>query len=140
MGSHPTSSPQKIHGKPTSRVDVTKTLAEPELNPHSTEAIARQLLDPAVSDEEEEEYRGYVDQCQELIEAAVDRKDRLVYQVAAKIAAGETDWQHDVVDEAFLNYVERGTTQYLEGASRKDALPVAFNYERWIGGQGQRVS
>lgn len=60
MGTHPTSSPQKIHGKPISRVDVTKALAEPELNPHSTEVIARQLLDPAVSEEEEEEYHGCV--------------------------------------------------------------------------------
>jgi hypothetical protein len=140
MGTHPTSSPQKIHGKPVSRADVTKVLAEPELNPHSTEAIARQLLNPVVSEEEEEEYQGYVDQCQELIEAAVDRKDRTVYQTVARTATGETaDWQDDVADEVFLNYVERGTTQYLDGAGRKDALPVAFNYERWIGGLGQRV-
>jgi hypothetical protein len=60
MGTHPTSSPQKIHGKPVSRADVTKVLAEPELNPHSTEAIARQLLNPVVSEEEEEEYQGCV--------------------------------------------------------------------------------
>jgi phosphatidylinositol 3,5-bisphosphate 5-phosphatase len=83
----------------------------------------------------------YVDQCQELIEAAVDRKDRIVYQTAARMATGETiNWQDDVADEAFLNYVERGTTQHLDNAGRKDALPVAFNYERWIGGLGQRIS
>jgi hypothetical protein len=81
----------------------------------------------------------YIDQCQELIEAAVDRKDRIVYQTAARTATGETaDWQDDV-DETFLNYVERGTAQYLDGAG-KDALPVAFNYERWISGLGQRAS
>jgi len=120
---------------------VTKVLAEPELNPHSTELIARQLLDPIVSEEEEEEYRGYVDQCQELIEAAVDRKDRIVYQAAARTATGETpDWQDDTAGEAFINYVERGTTQYLDGAGRKDPFPVAFNYERWISGLGQRAS
>lgn len=82
----------------------------------------------------------YIDQCQELIEAAVDRKDRIVYQTAARTAIGEgTDWQNDVADEVFVNYVERGTAQYLDGAGGKDALPVAFNYERWVGGLGQRV-
>jgi phosphatidylinositol 3,5-bisphosphate 5-phosphatase len=60
MGAHPSSSPQKIHGKAVSRVNVKSTLAEPEMNPHSTEVIARQLLDPAVSEEEEEEYQGCV--------------------------------------------------------------------------------
>jgi len=140
MGSQPTSSPQKTHGKPDSRADVTKALAEPEFNAHSTAVIARQLLDPAVSEEEEDEYRGYIDQCQELIEAAVDRKDRMVYQAAARTATGETAaWQDEIVDEVFLNYVERGTAQYLDGAGRKDALPVAFNYDRWIGGLGQRM-
>lgn len=58
IGAHPTSSPQKIHGKLASRIEVKKALTEPELNPHSTEAIARQLLDPFVSEEEEEEYKG----------------------------------------------------------------------------------
>lgn len=57
MGTHPTSS-KKIHGKPISRIEVKKTLTEPELNPHSTEVIARQLLDPVVSEEEVEEYQG----------------------------------------------------------------------------------
>lgn len=80
----------------------------------------------------------YIDQCEELIEAAVDRKDRIVYQTAARTAAGETvDWHNDV-DEAYFSYVERGTAQYLDGAGQKDALPVAFNYERWISGLGQR--
>lgn len=60
MSAHPISSPQKMHGKPLSRVDFTKALPEPELHPHSTEVIARQLLDPAVSEEEEEEYQGCV--------------------------------------------------------------------------------
>lgn len=59
MGANPTSAPQKTHGKPISRVEVKKAFVEPESNPHSTEVIARQSLDPAVSEEEEEEYQGY---------------------------------------------------------------------------------
>lgn len=60
MGAHPTTSPQKIHGKPISRIEVKKVFAEQELNPHSTEVIAWQLLNPTVSEEEEEEYQGWV--------------------------------------------------------------------------------
>jgi len=56
----------------------------------------------------------YIDQCQELIEAAVDRKDRIVYQTAARTAIGEgTDWQNDVADEVFVNY-DRGMKSVLE--------------------------
>lgn len=141
MGAHPTSSPQKTHGKLISRVEVKKVLPEPELNPHSTEVIAQQLLNPGVSEEEEEEYQGYIDQCQELVEALVERKDLVVYMTAVRTATGEAaGWQDEVVDDAYLVYVERGTTRYLDGAGRKDALPVAFNYERWISGLGQRAS
>lgn len=66
----------------------------------------------------------------------MERKDLAVYQTAVRAATGETaDWQ-DEVDETFIGYVERGTTQYLDG---KDALLVGFSYERWIGGAGQRL-
>ena len=58
MGAHPISSTEKAHGKPVSRAEPTKSYTEPESNPHSTEAIALQSLDPAVSEEEEEEYQG----------------------------------------------------------------------------------
>lgn len=152
MGAYPVSHSKKLHGKPVSKVEVARDVVEPELNPHSTEAIARQLLNPAVSEEEEEEYQGYVilclvsmttygiyryiDQCQELVGALVERKDLAVYQTAVRTAAGDSDGQDDVVEDAFIAYVERGTTQYLD---RKEALPVAFNYDRWIGGVGQRI-
>lgn len=60
MTTHPVSNPQKSRGKPVSKVEVKKTHEEPELNPHSTEVIAMHLLDPSVSEEEEEEYHGCV--------------------------------------------------------------------------------
>lgn len=81
----------------------------------------------------------YIDQCQDLIEAlGVQRKDRSIYQTVIRTATGEVaDWHDDAVDETYLAYVERGTTQYLDGG--KEALPVAFNYDRWLGSAGQRV-
>jgi hypothetical protein len=60
MGANPTSSPQKVYGKPTTRPEVKKAHDEPELEPHSTEMIARRLLDPFVSEDEEAEYQGQV--------------------------------------------------------------------------------
>ena len=63
MGAYPPSHSKKLHGKPISKIEVARDVIEPELSPHSTEAIARQLLDPAVSEEEEEEYQGYVILC-----------------------------------------------------------------------------
>jgi hypothetical protein len=62
-----------------------------------------------------------------------ERKDLEVYSMAVRTATGEmSDWQEQVPKE-FIAYVERGTSQYLDGVGRKDALPVAFNYERWLG-------
>lgn len=58
MGAHPASHPKKMNGRLVSTVKATETVTEPELNPHSTEVIAKQLLDPVVSEEEEEEYQG----------------------------------------------------------------------------------
>ena len=55
-----------------------------------------------------------------------------MYQTAVRTAAGDSDGQDDVAEDAFIAYVERGTTQYLDG---KEALPVAFSYDRWIGGR-----
>ena len=49
-----------------------------------------------------------------------------------------SEWREDTPDEAFFNYLERGTTQHLDDIGRKDALPVYFNYERWVGGGGLR--
>jgi phosphatidylinositol 3,5-bisphosphate 5-phosphatase len=60
IGANPTSSPPKARGKPAAKPQEKKSPASPELEPHSTEMIARRLLDPSVSEEEEAEYQGSV--------------------------------------------------------------------------------
>jgi len=136
IGANPTSSPQKAYGKPVSRVEVKKAHPEPELEPNSTEAIAKQLLNPSVTEEEEAEYQGYIDQCQELLDAPktiAERKDFEVYQLAVRTGSGEVlDGREEIIDDALIAYVERGSTQYLDGVGRKDALPISFNYDRWV--------
>lgn len=134
MSSHPNAAPNKPP-KPASR-PTTKHTVLPELDRHSTEAIAKQLLEPTVSDNEVAEYQGYIDQCQELLDAPTtmgERKDLEVYSMAIRTATGETsDWLEEVPKE-FVTYVERGRTQYLDGG-QGEGFPVSFNYERWLGG------
>jgi hypothetical protein len=40
-------------------------------------------------------------------------------------------WLEDVPKD-FVTYVERSSTQYLDDG-KKQAFPVTFNYERWLG-------
>jgi phosphatidylinositol 3,5-bisphosphate 5-phosphatase len=78
----------------------------------------------------------YIDQCQELLDAPTiaERKDLDVYQIAVRTSTGDlNEWHDESPDEAFSTYVERGTTRYLDGSGRKEAFPIVFNYERWLG-------
>ncbi|TFK37658.1 SacI homology domain-containing protein [Crucibulum laeve] len=138
--SHPTTSSKKSRGKSVSRIETKKTPTEPVLEKHSTEAVARQLLEPTVSEKEEAEYQGYIDQCEELLEAPStvgERKDLEVYAAAVGLANGGEmlTWQ-DEEPKDFVTYVERGSTSYLDGGGRKDPLPITYNYERWLSNPG----
>jgi hypothetical protein len=48
------------HGRGAPRGEIQRDKIDLEVDPHSTETIAFQLLDPTVSEEEEAEYQGYV--------------------------------------------------------------------------------
>lgn len=139
MGSHPPVSTKKSHGKAASRPETKKTTPHVLLDKHSTEAIAMQLLEPNVSESEEAEYQGYIDQCQELLDAPStmgERKDLEIYIAAVRNAGGEgLDWPEDAPRD-LIAYVERGSLNYIDG-SKKEPFPVTFNYERWLSGAGQ---
>jgi len=135
IGSQPDSSPKKMLRKVISRAEIKKRPLLSDPDRHSTEVMATQLLDPIVSNTEEAEYQGYIDQCQELLDAPTtmgERKDLEVYSIAVRTAAGEMPDRPEEVSKDFIAYVERGRIQYLEGISRKDGLSV-FNYDRWLG-------
>jgi len=104
---------------------------------YSTETIAKQLLDPVVSEVERAEYQGYIDQCQELLDAPAtlgERKALEVYALAVQTAKGDThDYWPEEIPKEFFSYVERSSTQYLDGG-KKEALPVSFDYDRWLSG------
>ena len=61
-----------------------------------------------------------------------------MYANAVRTAQGEVSgyWDgHDAIPpKEFVAYVERGVNAYLDGIGtvRKDPLPVAWNYERWL--------
>ncbi|KAG5641928.1 hypothetical protein DXG03_003954 [Asterophora parasitica] len=127
--SHPHPAPKKPLGKPVARPDTKRSTTVPELDRHSTEVIAMQLLEPTVSETEEAEYQGYIDQCQELLDAPTtmgERKDLEVYSTAIRAATGEIlDWQDDAVPpKEFVAYIERGNTMYLDGR-HGEGLPTS---------------
>ncbi|PPQ98648.1 hypothetical protein CVT24_004146 [Panaeolus cyanescens] len=120
--------------------DKPKTPTEgTTLDRNSSEQVARALLDPTVSADEEAEYQGYIDQYQDLLEApsTLERKDLEVYNNAIQTAKGAgllevwTDDPEDVYSRDLVAYVEKSSTRYLDGVE-KEAFPVTFNYERWL--------
>ncbi|KAJ3758562.1 polyphosphoinositide phosphatase [Lentinula raphanica] len=140
MSSNHPSTIKKTNRKPTLLPPSDRKTIDPELDRHSTEAVAKQLLNPLVSEEEEAEYQGYIDQCQEMLDARFDsgeRKDLEVYTAAVRTANGDShleQWE-DEEPRDFVTYVEHGSIQYLEGSGgRREALPVTYNYERWLSG------
>jgi len=133
--SHPNFAPKRPPKKVVSPIDLKRSAVPVELDRHSTEAVAKQLLDPTVSEAEEAEYQGYIDQCQELLDAPTsmgERNDLEVYSMAIRTAMGETSWSDDIPKE-FVTYVERSCTLYRDGGICGEGLPVTFNYERWLG-------
>jgi len=126
-----------MHGKLTSKPETQKTSVDHTQDWYSTEAIAKQLLDPVVSEVEEAEYQGYIDQCQELLYAPAtlgERKALEVYALAVQTARGDThDYRSEEISKEFFSYIERSSTQYLD-CGKKEALLVSFDYDRWLSG------
>ena len=60
IGSNQPSTRPTTHRRPTVHAESKETHVEQEHDPHSTETIAKQLLDPSISDNEEREYHGCV--------------------------------------------------------------------------------
>ncbi|KAG6853214.1 hypothetical protein C0991_006117 [Blastosporella zonata] len=132
---------KKPLGKPTSRPELGHSATMPELrvpDKYSTEALAARHLDPMVSETEEAEYQGYIDQCQELLDAPStmgERKNLEIYANAVRTAAGESTenpWPEDPLPK-YIAYVERGQTCYLDGR-HGEGCSVQFNYEKWLSG------
>ncbi|KAH8107843.1 polyphosphoinositide phosphatase [Cristinia sonorae] len=127
------------HSKRTeSRQDPESGPDEREYDPvyqYSTEFIARRLMDPIVTPEEEAEYQEYIDQCMDLLDAppnGAERKDRKVYGAAIATGMGEGDIEMtpEVLDKDFVIYLERP----MDASGRRDNLPITFNYEKWLTG------
>ncbi|PFH50390.1 hypothetical protein AMATHDRAFT_61229 [Amanita thiersii Skay4041] len=145
ISSHPTSiSPKKSHAnKLPPRPGEQQATAEPEPDKHSTESMAKQSFNPVVPDSEEVEYQGYVDQCQEILNAPLRDPplpgDLEMYNNAILMAEGHLPeyWDdHDAQPpKEVVAYVEKGTGAYLDGImASKESLPVTWNYERWLSG------
>ncbi|KAF4611683.1 hypothetical protein D9613_003798 [Agrocybe pediades] len=134
MGSRPPSQQQNTAGKSTTRSEVQMPSREPHLDKNSTAAVAEAALNPKVSEEEEVEYQGYIDQCQELLDAPStygERKNLELYGSAVQTAkGGGLDLWPDEVPKEYIAYINRQSAGYTDIG--KESYPVSFNYERWL--------
>ncbi|KAF9451310.1 hypothetical protein P691DRAFT_808062 [Macrolepiota fuliginosa MF-IS2] len=133
--SSPTLEKQKKHqNKAHTGTEVVKTqvIANQDRNP--TELLALKLLEPFVSEDEQDEYQGYIDQCQEFLNAPAmrsERKDLSVYQAAIDSSHGlGLDWCKEETVEGYVSYLSK--THVHEAL--KELLPITYNYEKWLSG------
>ncbi|EGN94852.1 hypothetical protein SERLA73DRAFT_143741, partial [Serpula lacrymans var. lacrymans S7.3] len=111
IGAHPTSRVQTSNRRPSSKVEKhQKTHQDPEHDHRSTEAIAKRLLDPIVSNEEKAEYQQYIEQCHFLLQAPPDEAeaaDKELYEKFVGKAMGDVyDWSAEVPLNFYASYAE----------------------------------
>ncbi|KAI5832780.1 hypothetical protein K523DRAFT_297593, partial [Schizophyllum commune Tattone D] len=105
----------------------------------TTATLARHHLQPSVPMREVEQYQGYIDQCQELMENPTgrgDRRDVDIYVAAVRAAHWDGPDSTEEVPREFVTYVERGSAAYLHNACRKEFFPVKYDYERFLTSAG----
>ncbi|KAF8950040.1 SacI homology domain-containing protein [Flammula alnicola] len=134
--SRPSSRQEKARGKSTPKPEAQKPASELPLDRQHSDVVAIAMLNPKVSEKEELEYQGYIDQCQVLLDAPTtlgERKNLEVYALAVQTAKGEglDHWREEVPKE-FPPYVERSSTRYLDDV-KNEAFPVSFRYDIWLG-------
>ncbi|KAF4568144.1 phosphatidylinositol-3,5-bisphosphate 5-phosphatase [Pleurotus pulmonarius] len=119
---------------------------KPDHDTRSTEVIARQLLDPAVSVDDEKEYQDYVDQYHEFLDAPLlfgERKDLEKYSLAVRTAMGEgTVWSEEASKDfhTFSVYVEHGKIEYLDDYIDSTRTPTHFSNSEVSVRCGQDIS
>jgi len=133
--SSPTSERKKKHqSKMQTEAEAVKAQVVTDQDKNPTELLALQLLEPSVSEDEQDEYQGYIDQCQEFLNASAmrsERKDLGVYQAAIDTSTGiGLDWCKEETVENYVAYV--GKKHVLEAT--KELLPITYKYEKWLSG------
>ncbi|KXN84893.1 Polyphosphoinositide phosphatase [Leucoagaricus sp. SymC.cos] len=131
--SGPPTQRQKRHQIQTqTEAEAVKAQLTPHQEKNATELLALQLLEPFVSEDEQDEYQGYIDQCEEFLNAQTlrsERKDLSVYQAAIDASNGiGLEWCKEETVESFVTYV--GKTHVYEAT--KELLPITYNYEKWL--------
>ncbi|ETW81555.1 hypothetical protein HETIRDRAFT_318364 [Heterobasidion irregulare TC 32-1] len=116
------------------RASTSSKQSDAEPDPHSTATVAQQLLHPHVSRKEEDEYQRYIDQCQDMMSDDLDsgpsEKDQIKYELVVQLALGQVPDTDDKLDDPSMAFIQRA---FVDSADA-DALPITFNYEKWIGG------
>ncbi|EPQ55803.1 hypothetical protein GLOTRDRAFT_138581 [Gloeophyllum trabeum ATCC 11539] len=121
---------RRPHSRAVQRTEVEKARSDTEDIHHSSKTLALHLLDPWVPPEEESEYQGYIDQCQDLLVASIageeelEEKDIIRYHSSISAGAGEILEVEDDDLDTFEGYVQRGLTEH--------AREPLWSYERWM--------
>jgi len=104
----------------------------------NNENTMQQWLDPHISEEEEEEYQRYIDQCQGIYddsEAGPDPQDIIVYKYAVDLASGQIEEElEEGLDEISLTFIQRPLILSADGWSTN------WNYERWVNNVGSKFA
>ncbi|KIY44512.1 hypothetical protein FISHEDRAFT_51229 [Fistulina hepatica ATCC 64428] len=98
-----------------------------------TEVIAQRKLAPFVPEDEVLQYRGYIDQTQELMDKPMRQgknRDRMIFVAAVALATGEEHHEY-VVPPEFTAFVEKGA-RCSDGDTWATLLPIQDDYERWL--------
>ena len=83
-----------------------------------------------------------MDQCQGTVDIStiqVDEEDLEKYEFAVSLSSGSTtatEWDDSIPDEDFVSFVTRATPETI--LDDEKYLPIAYNYEKWLGGAIQR--
>ncbi|KAI0054066.1 hypothetical protein FA95DRAFT_34920 [Auriscalpium vulgare] len=98
-----------------------------------TGSVAAHLLDPVVSEEEEEEYQRYIDQCQGMadeMESGPEEEDVQKYEKVVQMSAGGYEFgSDDGLDSISLAFIQRASA---DAAGELNVLPITTAYEKFV--------
>lgn len=133
--STPTERQKRHQNQPHVENNAAKAQAHAQQDRNTSEYLAMQLLAPFVSEDEQDEYQEYIDQCEEFVNAQTqtlrsERKDLGVYQNAIDTSNGLG--LDRCKEETIDNYVAFVAKAHLHKEQKE--LSVTYNYEKWISG------
>lgn len=64
------------------------------------------------------------------LDSGPSEKDQIKYEMVVQLALGQVPDTDDKLDDPSMAFIQRA---FVDSADA-DALPITFNYEKWVGG------